>query len=253
MNTGYVKLHRSILTHWTFDDPEDFRAWVTLLLTVNYRTGSVRVGTDIVTVNPGEGVRTQRSWAYLLGWSVRRFRSFLSVLEKDGMVRVEIVGKAKQSATRIIIESWADYQDDVKRNGNANGTQAERERNANETRTKREALTEQEGKKGRREEDNPPNPPRGKFGTKEFSDALKKMGANESHVADFMAARKKKRAANTETALNRFVSQCEKASVPVADAVRIAAGRSWAGFYDTIAEEFHGEKGGRKTDVIPGV
>lgn len=247
MNTGYVKLHRSILTHWTFDDPEDFRAWVTLLLTVNYRTGSVRVGTDIVTVNPGEGVRTQRSWAALLGWSVRRFRSFLSILEKDGMVRVEIVGKAKQSATRVIIESWADFQDDVKRNGNATETQRKRDGNAKGN----------QNKKGRREEgknNTPLNPPEGeRFGSKEFADALKESGADPSHVADFMAARKKKRAANTKTALNRFVSQCDKASVPVADAVRIAAGRSWAGFYDTIADEFHGEKGGRKTDVIPGV
>jgi len=188
-----------------------------------------------------------------------RIRIALSkyVIEEGDMVRIpfldeqfeELGGKREKRSNAGKAGAAARWAKGKQGDGNANG-----KRIANAMRSQCDGNGNKEVRSKKEEgRYNPPNPPRGKFGSKEFADALKKMGADASHVADFMAARKKKRAANTETALNRFVSQCEKASVPVADAVRIAAGRSWAGFYDTIADEYHGEKGGRKTDVIPGI
>ena len=45
-----------------------------------------------------------------------------------------------------------------------------------------------------------------------------------------MIVRKKKKASNTKTALKGFLTQVEKAGITVAQAVEIAAEKSWSGF-----------------------
>ncbi len=62
-----------------------------------------------------------------------------------------------------------------------------------------------------------------------FKQNLIKLGANEQHVADLMAARSKKHLANTETALKLFISQAGKLNMTIPEAVEYCAGRSWGG------------------------
>lgn len=62
------------------------------------------------------------------------------------------------------------------------------------------------------------------------ADALVAMGVDATHARDWLAVRKLKRAALTQTALDDLISEARKASISVAEAVRICALKSWQGF-----------------------
>lgn len=68
------------------------------------------------------------------------------------------------------------------------------------------------------------------FSKRDFKKRLIELGAENEHVDDWFKVRDKKRASYTETALNGLVSECEKYSYPVKEAVKICAERSWQGF-----------------------
>lgn len=63
-----------------------------------------------------------------------------------------------------------------------------------------------------------------------FKQALIDLGVSEQIAADYMAVRKLKRAANTETAFNRIKSEIEKSGASADDCIRLAVERSWQGF-----------------------
>ncbi len=60
--------------------------------------------------------------------------------------------------------------------------------------------------------------------------ALLALGVDAQVAADWLAVRKAKRAALTQTALDDVVSEAGKAGISVAEAVRICAARGWQGF-----------------------
>lgn len=64
----------------------------------------------------------------------------------------------------------------------------------------------------------------------DFSARLSELGADEKSIRDWLAVRKVKRAANTETVIENLVREAAKAQISVADAVLICATRSWQGF-----------------------
>jgi len=63
-----------------------------------------------------------------------------------------------------------------------------------------------------------------------FKDQLLLLGADKKKVSDWMIARKNKKASNTETALEGFLTEVNKAGITVAEAVKVAAESSWSGF-----------------------
>lgn len=60
--------------------------------------------------------------------------------------------------------------------------------------------------------------------------ALLALGVDAQVAADWLAVRKAKRAALTQTALDDVVAEAHKAGISVAQAVRICAARGWQGF-----------------------
>ncbi len=60
--------------------------------------------------------------------------------------------------------------------------------------------------------------------------ALLALGVDAQVAADWLAVRKAKRAALTQTALDGMVDEAHKAGISVAEAVRICAVRGWQGF-----------------------
>lgn len=60
--------------------------------------------------------------------------------------------------------------------------------------------------------------------------ALLALGVDAQVAADWLAVRKAKRAALTQTALDGMVDEAHKAGISVAEAVRICAARGWQGF-----------------------
>ena len=76
----------------------------------------------------------------------------------------------------------------------------------------------------------PPTKPVAKPARFEPLAALLALGVDAQVAADWLAVRKAKRAALTQTALDDVVSEAGKAGISVAQAVRICAARGWQGF-----------------------
>lgn len=80
--------------------------------------------------------------------------------------------------------------------------------------------------------------PSKKFGTAEFKKILIDLGADPIHVDDWMKARQKKKATNSETSLKAFVNECNKNNYPIASAVKYSAEKGYAGFkYEWVLNE----------------
>lgn len=63
-----------------------------------------------------------------------------------------------------------------------------------------------------------------------FKKALLDLGGDEKLVDDWLIVRKNKKASNTETALNGFISQVEKSGLDVNTVLKICVDNSWSGF-----------------------
>lgn len=64
----------------------------------------------------------------------------------------------------------------------------------------------------------------------DFKSALISYGFNTELVSDWMQVRKAKKATNTETSFNNFVSQVEKSGVDKNEILKICISRDWKGF-----------------------
>ena len=64
----------------------------------------------------------------------------------------------------------------------------------------------------------------------DFKSALISYGFNTELVSDWMQVRKSKKATNTETSFNNFVSQVEKSGVDKNEILKICISRDWKGF-----------------------
>ena len=73
----------------------------------------------------------------------------------------------------------------------------------------------------------PINIPPKKF---DFRESLLSLGVAECYINDWLIVRKNKKASNTESALKRFIAECNKADITVAAAVQMCAENSWQGF-----------------------
>jgi hypothetical protein len=111
---GWIKIYRSITKHWIWDDSMYLKAWLTILITVNYEYKKVLVHGQIIDCNRGQSLLSLSSWAKAFGrkWSVQRVRTFFSMLEKDGM----IVTEGMQKTTRLTVCNYDSYQDQQQAN-----------------------------------------------------------------------------------------------------------------------------------------
>ena len=63
-----------------------------------------------------------------------------------------------------------------------------------------------------------------------FKNQLISLGVKESTARDWLEVRKKKKAANTETALNGLIKQISESGLTPQKAIEMATEQSWAGF-----------------------
>lgn len=109
MQQGWIKLHRSILDNPLWQEKRTFNraeAWLELLLTANYEEGKIFISGQPVEIKPGQVATTMAYLAEHWGWSRKKVKGFLDVLEKEGMVAVKCTSKY----TLITILKWGFYQ-----------------------------------------------------------------------------------------------------------------------------------------------
>lgn len=107
--TGWIKIHREITKHWIWQDPIKLKWWLDILLMVNHAGAKVNVGMQLFECNRGQTIMSLKNWA--TRWNISRdtARNFLVLLEKDGMILHENIGKS----TRITVCKYDSYQSEL--------------------------------------------------------------------------------------------------------------------------------------------
>ncbi|EOD7831532.1 TPA: DnaD domain protein [Staphylococcus aureus] len=117
--TGWISIDRSIQNHWLFKEKRTFskfEAWIYLLMEANHSKAKVPIGNQIVTVERGQRLTSILTFSDLFNWSRFKVKTFLDLLESDGMLEVKTTSKY----TLITIVNYDFYQSEQGRNQHQN-------------------------------------------------------------------------------------------------------------------------------------
>lgn len=108
---GWIAVDRKIFDNliWKNEEPFDRRsAWIDLLLLVNHADNTVLINGKAETVKRGQRITSILYLSQRWRWSRTKTKSFLKMLESEGMVSLEVQAKKK---TIITITNYSKYQD----------------------------------------------------------------------------------------------------------------------------------------------
>ncbi|HHE6883540.1 TPA: DnaD domain protein [Staphylococcus aureus] len=117
--TGWISIDRSIQNHWLFKEKRTFskfEAWIYLLMEANHSKAKVPIGNQVVTVERGQRLTSILTLSDLFNWSRFKVKTFLDLLESDGMLEVKTTSKY----TLITIVNYDFYQSEQGRNQHQN-------------------------------------------------------------------------------------------------------------------------------------
>ncbi|EVY98693.1 DnaD domain protein [Staphylococcus aureus] len=117
--TGWISIDRSIQNHWLFKEKRTFskfEAWIYLLMEANHSKAKVPIGNQIVTVERGQRLTSILTLSDLFNWSRFKVKTFLDLLESDGMLEIKTTSKY----TLITIVNYDFYQSEQGRNQHQN-------------------------------------------------------------------------------------------------------------------------------------
>lgn len=105
---GYILLFKQMQDNWLWTDKPFARgqAWIDLLLMANFKDGTMVCKGTIVEIGRGQVFRTVKFLSERWGWSIKKTKNFLHLLESQEMVSLE----GLPQGTRITIEKYNDYQ-----------------------------------------------------------------------------------------------------------------------------------------------
>ena len=102
MDTGWVKIYRSLIGWEWYSDPNTLCLWIHILLTVNYEPKQWRG----IVIQPGQMVTSIGNLAEESGLSIQQTRTALDHLKLTG----EITSTSTNRYTLITVVKWADFQ-----------------------------------------------------------------------------------------------------------------------------------------------
>lgn len=167
MLEGWLKLYRSIQNHWLWEDKPFSRgqAFIELLLMANHKDNKILFNGELIEVKRGSRITSLRQLSEAWGWSTKKTKKFLELLEKDNMITV----KSDNKKTLVTIENYGGYQEvgnteetQEKQQGNSEETQRKNKRNSKEIQKKTNKNDKERYKNDeeRKEEESPPTSPR---------------------------------------------------------------------------------------------
>lgn len=136
MAQGWISVYRQLRGSWLWSDKpfSKGQAWIDLLLRANHADRKVPLGNEIVEVERGSFITSEVKLSDNWGWSRKKVRVFLSVLERDLM----IYKKGTTKYTSITIVNYSLYQNmgttedaTEEQQKNINGTATEQRWNTN--------------------------------------------------------------------------------------------------------------------------
>lgn len=106
---GWIRLQRSIVEHWLWqDEPYSFgQAWIDLLISASWKDHKSYFDGKLETKKAGTVYTSKRYLADRWKWNRRKLDKFLSALELDNMVEI----KCTKKCTTINIVNYTLYQD----------------------------------------------------------------------------------------------------------------------------------------------
>lgn len=106
---GWISIHREITKHWVWDEKPFSRgqAWIDLILMASHKETKFALGNELVEINKGSFITSELKLMERWGWGKSKTRSFLKLLEDDGM----IVKKSDHKKTAINICNYCIWQD----------------------------------------------------------------------------------------------------------------------------------------------
>ena len=108
-NNGWIKLHRQLQSHWLWKSGKPFdkrSAWVDILLMVNHKKRKINLGNELIEVDRGERITSERKLSDRWGWSRTKVRNFLNLLKEDEMI--EIIKDNKKTTLKVL--NYSGYQ-----------------------------------------------------------------------------------------------------------------------------------------------
>ena len=106
--SGYILLHKQIMDNCLWEDKPFARgqAWIDLLLMANFKDGEMFSKGTVIQIKRGQVFRTIKFLSNRWGWSVKKTKGFLKLLENQKMVTLE----GLQQGTLITIEKYGLFQ-----------------------------------------------------------------------------------------------------------------------------------------------
>jgi uncharacterized phage protein (TIGR02220 family) len=105
---GFIMLHRKVQQHWLYDEKRKFskfEAWVDMLMMANHKANKFVLGNELISLEKGQFVTSELKLMERWDWGKAKLRSFLELLESDGM----IVKKSDRKKTTITICNYSIY------------------------------------------------------------------------------------------------------------------------------------------------
>jgi hypothetical protein len=152
MNTGYIKLYRSLEDNrlWTAEAFTKGQAWVDLILMANYTVSEFQVRGIWVKVKPGQIARGEEYLAKKWSWSRNKVRRFLNWLETEQQIEQQ-----KSPVISIIsIINWDNYQLNGTTNETTNET-TEKQQTKQQKDTYKNVKNDKKNKEGKEVKNNP--------------------------------------------------------------------------------------------------
>ncbi len=106
--SGWIKLHRSTLNHWIFDDPETFKLWIALLLKATHTSHQQRVGNQVVSLEPGELIFGLESFAFLIDLHRSKIYRLINLMVEEGLISYDTYSYSAFSLIKI--KDWEVWQ-----------------------------------------------------------------------------------------------------------------------------------------------
>jgi hypothetical protein len=103
---GWIKIHRQINNHWTWEKPEYLKWWIDILIEANFTHKKVLIKGQLIEVNRGDVIYSYETWAKRWKTNKSKVMRFLKLLEKDSMILL----KNETVTTRITICNYDTYQ-----------------------------------------------------------------------------------------------------------------------------------------------
>lgn len=106
--TGWIKVYRSILTHWLWDKKpyNKIQAFLWILIKANHKPNKLMIGEELVECKRGEFITSQLKLSEEFGWNRERIRTFLNTLEKDHVIHQQTTNKY----TKLTVCKYDTYQ-----------------------------------------------------------------------------------------------------------------------------------------------